>query len=287
MAQAAALLVPATLFAIMFALGLGLPRGTLDLIRSRRALVARVLLGSCVLVPLVAVLLLQWPVSELLSQPARFGLALMAVCPSAPLTLRKAGKAGGSSALAATLQVSSALAAVVSIPLMALLLTTLHGVEGWAILPRQVALQIGLAQILPLSLGMVVRRRWPAWAAGQTGFFDRLANVLLLILVVAVLLTTGQLLIPFLRRNLLALAFMTAMVLVSMVIGFVLAGRDREDQTTTALVTSMRNPGLALLFAATYGSTIEGLKLAILVYLLVTVLVHIPFMRWRRHLAAT
>jgi len=286
MAQAAALLVPATLFAIMFALGLGLPEGIRELIRRRRALLLRVLLGSCLLVPLVAVLLLQLPLSELLSQPARFGLALMAVCPSAPLTLRKASKAGGSSALAATLQVSAALVAIVSIPLMAQLLTKLHGVEGWDVLPRQVALQIGLAQILPLSLGMLVRRRWPAWAASRTGFFDRLANVLLLILVVAVLLKTGHLLIPFVSRNVLALAFMAVMVLASMAIGFLLAGRDREEQTTAALVTSMRNPGLALLFAGIYGPTIEGLKLAILVYLLVTVVVHIPFLRWRRQFAA-
>ncbi|MGB5135760.1 MAG: bile acid:sodium symporter [Prochlorococcaceae cyanobacterium] len=287
MAQAAALLAPATLFAIMFALGLGLPDGIRDLIRRRCALLLRVLLGSCVLVPLAVVLLLQLPLSELLSQPARFGLALMAVCPSAPLTMRKAGKAGGSCALAATLQVSAALAAIVSIPLMAFLITTLHGVEGWDILPRQVALQIGIAQILPLALGMVVRRRWPAWAASQIDFFDRLANVLLLILVVAVLLKTGHLLVPFVSRNLLALAVMAVMVLVSMAIGFLLAGRDREEQTTAALVTSMRNPGLALLFAGIYGPSIEGLKLAILVYLLVTVVVHIPFLRWRRQVAAS
>ena len=169
-----------------------------------------------------------------------------------------------------------------SIPLMAQLLTTLHGVEGWDVLPRQVAPQIGLAQILPLSLGMLVRRRRPTWAASRTGFFDRLANVLLLILVVAVLLKTGQLLIPFLSRKVLALAFMAAMVLASMAIRFLLAGADREEQTTAALVTSMRNPGLALLFAGIYGPSIEGLKLTILVYLLVTVVVHIPFLRWRR-----
>jgi predicted permease len=87
------LLVPATLFAIMFALGLGLPEEIRELISRRRALLLQVLFGSCVLVPLVVVLLLQLPLSELLSQPARFGLALMAVCPSAPLTLRKVVKA--------------------------------------------------------------------------------------------------------------------------------------------------------------------------------------------------
>lgn len=286
MAQAAALLVPATLFAIMFALGLSLPEGTRALLRGRRALLLRVLLGSCFLVPLAAVLLFQLPLSTQLSQPVRFGIALMALCPSAPLTLRKAGLAGGSRRLAATLQVSAGLAAIVSIPLMAALLTAIHDVEGWDLLPRQVAVQIGLAQILPLALGMLVRRRWPLWAESRTRFFNKLANLLLLILVLAVLVTTGHLLIPFVRGNVLALAFMAAMVLASMVIGFLLAGHDPRVQTTTALVTSMRNPGLALLFAGIYGPSMQGLKLAILAYLLVTVVLHIPFIRWRRGLVA-
>ncbi len=49
-----------------------------------------------------------------------------------------------------------------------------------------------------------------------------------------------------------------------------------------ALVISMRNPGLALVFAATYGAAVPGLKLAVLVYLLVTVLLSIPFVRWQK-----
>jgi predicted Na+-dependent transporter len=287
MAQVAALLVPATLFAIMFGLGLGLPEDTLELVRNRRPLLLRVLLGSCVLVPLVALLLLRLPPSELLSRPARFGIALMAVCPSAPLTLRKAGKAGGSSPLAATLQVSAALAAIVSIPLMAWLFTSSYEVEGWEILPRQVARQIGIAQILPLALGTLVRRRWPAWAERRTGFFDKVANLLLLILVVVVLLKTGPLLFPFMGTNLPALGFMAVMVIASMTIGFLLAGSDSEEQTTAALVTSMRNPGLALLFAGIYGPNVEGLRIAILAYLLVTLVVHLPFLRWRQQLAVS
>jgi predicted Na+-dependent transporter len=286
MAQAAALLVPATLFAIMFALGLGLPDDTLELIRPRRALLLRVLLGSCLLVPLLALLLLKLPLSFVLSKPARFAISLMAVCPSAPLTLRKAGKAGGSRALGATLQVSAAIAAIVSVPLMAWLLTTLHGVEGWEILPRQVARQIGIAQVLPLALGMGLRRWQPAWAEQWSGVFDRLANLLLLLLVVVVLVKTGHVLVPFMGRNLVALAFMAVMVLGSMAIGWFLAGADAEERTTAALVTSMRNPGLALLFAGIYGSGLEGLRIGILAYLLVTVLVQIPFVRWRSGLAA-
>ena len=285
MPKAAALLIPATLFAIMFALALGLPEDTLTWVRRRRLLLLRVLLGSCFLVPLVALGLLKLPFAAAISPPGRFAIGLMAVCPSAPLTLRKAGKAGGSSPLAATLQVSAALAAIVSIPVMAYVLTRAHGLEGWEILPRQVARQIAVAQILPLTIGMLVRRWQPAWAQRQQQTFDRLANGLLALLIGVVLFKTGPMLVPFLGRNLLALAAMAAVVVASMTIGFLLAGGAEEQRTTAALVTSMRNPGLALLFAGIYSPTMDGLKLAILTYLLVTVLVQIPFVRWRRGLA--
>jgi predicted Na+-dependent transporter len=280
-------LVTATLFTIMFTLGLGLPGTQLDLLLHRRALLLRVLLGSCVLVPLVALLLLRLPLTAAISTPARYAIALMAICPSAPLTLRKAGKARGSRQLAAHLQVGAALAAIVSIPLMAEVFTSAYAVQGWGITPGQVALQVGKAQILPLVCGLVVRRWQPGWAERWEGFFDRLANLLLLLLVLAVLAKTAHVLVPFMASNLLAIGFMAAMVLASLAIGWLLAGSDPEERTTVSLVTSMRNPGLALLFAATHAPQMDGLKLGILVYLLVTVVLELPFVRWRQGVTAS
>lgn len=286
MAQAAALLVSATLFAIMFALGLSLSGDKLDLVRERPALFARVLLGSCLLVPLVALVLLKLPLSAALSQPARFAIALMAACPSAPLTLRKAGKSSGNRQLAAQLQVSAAVLAIVSIPLMAEVFTQTYEIQGWDIGPRDVALQISSAQLLPLASGMLLRRWRPAWALRWEGLFDQLANALLLLLIVTVLVKTGHLLVPFLARSALALGFMAVMVVASLAIGHLLSGSDPQERTTTALVTSMRNPGLALLLAGTYASGMEGLKIAILAYLLTTVLISVPYLRWRRTLGS-
>ena len=128
-------LIPGALFLIMFALGLNLRDNHFDLIRNRSALLLRVLLGTCVLVPLVAMIILWLPLSFELSQPARLSIALMAVCPSAPLTLRKAGKAGGNAQMAVYLQMAAAIAAIISIPLMAELFTTVFKGQGWDIRP--------------------------------------------------------------------------------------------------------------------------------------------------------
>ena len=57
MAPSPTLLVQATLFMIMFALGVGLPLDGFSRWQQHRALLLRALLGTCVLVPLAALLL--------------------------------------------------------------------------------------------------------------------------------------------------------------------------------------------------------------------------------------
>ena len=278
-------LIPGALFLIMFALGLNLRDNHFDLIRDRSALLLRVLLGTCVLVPLVAMIILWLPLSFELSQPARLSIALMAVCPSAPLTLRKAGKVGGNAQMAVYLQMAAAIAAIISIPLMAELFTTVFKGQGWEIRPMQVAMNVGQVQILPLLLGLFLRRWLPAWAERAEPFFNKLANLLLLLLLVVIVVKAFPLLIPFASKNLLALALMAVMVIASLLIGYLLAGPDPKERTTVSLVISMRNPGLALLFAQINAPQMLELKLSILTYLVLTIIFSIPFLNWRKRLA--
>ena len=278
-------LIPGALFLIMFALGLNLRVNHFDLIRNRSALLLRVLLGTCVLVPLVAMIILWLPLSFELSQPARLSIALMAVCPSAPLTLRKAGKVGGNAQMAVYLQMAAAIAAIISIPLMAELFTTVFKGQGWEIRPMQVAMNVGQVQILPLLLGLFLRRWLPAWAERAEPFFIKLANLLLLLLLVVIVVKAFPLLIPFASKNLLALALMAVMVIASLLIGYLLAGPDPKERTTVSLVISMRNPGLALLFAQINAPQMLELKLSILTYLVLTIIFSIPFLNWRKRFA--
>ncbi len=282
MSITASLLVPPTLFSVMLALGVSLRPESMHHWRSRPSLPLRVLLGSCLLVPLLGLLLLQLPWSADLSRPARHAIALMAVCPSAPLALRKAGVSGGDRQLAALLQVSAALAAILTIPLLAMLFRQAFALDGWLIRPLDVALQVGLAQVLPLLLGVLLRRRLPQLAARLERPLDKLANGLLLVLVLVVLLKAGpQLLvtIPAEPGALLAIGVLTGL---SLALGRWLGGRDPREGLTTALVTAMRNPGLALLFASAHGQNLPGLKLWILTYVLVTLIVSIPLVRSSR-----
>jgi predicted Na+-dependent transporter len=275
-------LIKISLITLMVGLGLGLQLDALKGFTHRPWLILRVLLGTCVLVPLAALLLLKLPFTLQMSPGARFGIALMALSPSAPLTLRKAELQGGNRHMAALLQVAAALLAILSIPLLTDVFRAVYRVEGWDIQPRDVALQVALVQVLPLTIGLVLRRLFPRFGARWALPIQKAAFLVNLAVVALVLTMVSPKLLLFFQGNPLAIPTMVLMTAVALAIGYLLGGRNGEERTTTALVTSMRNPGLALLFAITHGRDIAGVKLAIASYLLVTILASIPFLRWSK-----
>jgi len=270
---AASLVIPLSLFAVMLALGVGLPLDALQNWRRHWPLILRAQLASCLLVPLAGGLLLLSPIAQGASIEARHAIALMAACPSAPLIVRKAGKSGQDASLAGLLQVTAALVAIVSVPLLADLASQVFAVEGWDVLPREVALQVGSGQILPLLLGLGLRRLWPTTLERLSRPLNRVANGLLLLLVALVFWRAAAGLINFGSGNLQAIGLMLLLVLASLGLGYGLAGGHGQQRSTTALVTAMRNPGLALLLAGSHAPDLPEVRLGVIVYALVTLVV--------------
>ena len=122
---------------------------------------------------------------------------------------------------------------------------------------------------------MGLRRWFAAVSARLVAPLEKLANGLLLLVILGL---TLPVLGAFLVSNLLAQPLIAAMAVLSLAVGWLLAGPSPAASTTTALVTSMRNPGLALLFATSHAPGIPMVKLTILsCVLLVTILVSILF----------
>ncbi|MEB3331675.1 MAG: bile acid:sodium symporter [Synechococcaceae cyanobacterium] len=282
MNQVASLMVAITLFTVMLALGLSLRTEAMHHWRTRPALPLRVLLGSCLLVPLLALLVLRMPWSAALSPAARYGIALMALCPSAPLALRKAGNSGGDRQLAALLQISAALTAIVSVPLVGLIFRQSFQLQGWDLQPLDVALQVLRVQVLPLLLGLLLRLWQPALTARLQTPLNRLANLLLILLLIVVLIKAGPQLVHSLAGDLQALPVMVLLAAASLAIGAAMAAGNSCERNTTALVCAMRNPGLALYLTKMHGKGLTGVRLMILAYVLVTVIVSIPLVRRAR-----
>ena len=287
MPQAASLLVTTTIVTLMFSLGLGLKQYPFLLLRDRPAFLWRVLLGTCVLVPLAGLVLVLLPLHGLLSRPAWTAMALMLACPSAPLILFRVRSSGGTAELAARLQIAAALLAILTIPLMEIVFTAdaaLHGweVTGWDIRPAQVAGQVLKVQVLPVVAGVVLGQWQPRLAQRCSQALGRLATVLLVGMMLALLMLSGRQLVPFLQQNLVALAGMVGLSVLSLAIGYGLAGADPLERRTVALVTGMRNTGLAAQLALTYGKGLPDLIPGILSYVLITVIVTSLFLKWQQ-----
>ena len=265
------ILVKVTLFTIMLSLGVSVDNKNLLGWIKRPGFLLRILVASCVVVPLLALMLLQSPLTAGLSPASKYAIALMALCPSAPLTLRKAAKAGGDRQLAAVLQVCSALTAVISVPLLAGLFRSLFAIEGWQIDPADVAIQVLTAQVLPLLIGIAIRVYKPIFASRIEKNLERLANFLLALLLVVLLVKIGPDLPAFIATNLTSLVLMVVLVALSLAIGYGLATGAGCNRRTAALLVTMRNPGLALLFASTHGGHLIGIKLAIITYVILTI----------------
>ena len=173
----------ATLFTVMFDLGLAIVPGEFRWVVRHPALVLKALFAVLIAVPVLALVVSR---AFDLTRPAEVGVVLMAISPGAPVALRRSLDSGGHSSFAPTLQIAVVVLAVVSMPLFIGVLNEYYGAAAVSD-PLQLARQVFVAQLLPLSLGMVVRRLAPRAAAWLEPRLRRLGGVLLIVLLLLVL----------------------------------------------------------------------------------------------------
>ncbi len=264
----------ATVFTVMFALGLGIAIVEFRWVLAHPGLVARGLFSVLVAVPAVALV-----VTRALDLPrmADIGVVLMAISPGAPVALRRSLDAGGHRAFAPALQIMVALLAVVSMPLSIAALDVVYAGEA-SISPAHLAKQVFIAQLLPLSLGMSMRHFAPSRAERIEPTLTRVAKWLLIALVVMALVNAWQAVLGAGLRIALAVIVVTALALA---VGHLLGGPVPATRTSVAITSAARNPGLALLVAS-LNSAAPEVGRTVLVYLLVSALTIIPYVMWRR-----
>ncbi|MEM9567287.1 MAG: hypothetical protein AAF974_03180, partial [Cyanobacteria bacterium P01_E01_bin.34] len=225
-------------------LSIGLSQGfrNLAFLCRRPSLLARCVVASFVLVPLAAMI-----VNYILplTFPIKVGLALMAVCPGAPMIYRKLLVGRTIPKLAGSFQVTTALLAVVVVPIWLSALSALYPSDATIELAA-VFRQVAMAQLIPIVLGLCIHEWFPELAAEfeqpifKLGTF-LLLGLILVILVVALpkVLTVGV--IPVIAAVLFAA--------VCLVLGHILGGPEPESRLTIAVANSTRNAGLALAIA--------------------------------------
>jgi BASS family bile acid:Na+ symporter len=268
----------ATIFTIMFDLGLAIVPGEFRSVARQPGLLLKGLFSVLIAVPALA-----WIVARALDLPraAEVGIMLMAIAPGAPVALRRSLDAGGHRSYAPALQIAVAALAVVSMPLSIAALNEYYGGSA-TIEPRHLARQVFTAQLLPLGLGMLVRYLFARQAAWLEPKLGRLGRWLLIALVVLVLLDIWQVVIGAGPRVTIAIVVVTVLAVAA---GHLLGGPDPATRTATAISSAIRNPGLALL-VATLNAAAPAITAAVLAYFAIAALTLIPYVAWRRRAGA-
>ena len=231
-----------TIFILMLSIGLSQGFSKVTYLWRRPSLLSRCLLAAFVLVPIAAILINQ---VIPMSFPTRLGLAMMAICPGAPMVYRKSLKGKTLPVLAGSFQVTMAIVCVVAVPIWVGILSKLYPADA-TVDAATVFQQVASVQLLPIVLGLALREWFSELADHWTETLTNVGNflfkgIVLLVLVIALpkVLTAGVLTV------LGALLFATA----CLVIGHALGGPDPESRLTIAGANSTRNAGLALALA--------------------------------------
>jgi BASS family bile acid:Na+ symporter len=267
-------LVAVTVFTVMFTVGLSIVLGELKWIWQRPAPMVRGLFAVLIAVPVLALV-----ISRALELPrlSEIGLVLMAIAPGAPVALRRSLEAGGHRAFAPSLQIGVAVLAVVSMPLSIAALNHLYGGHA-SISPWDVARQVCVAQLLPLALGMGVRKSGASLAMRIEPRLRQVSAGLLVAVLALVLIDTWRILLDANPRALAAIALTLGVALAA---GHWLGGPEPAMRTAVAISSAARNPGLALL-VATVNHAPSEVTAVILAYLVVAVFGIVPYIAWRR-----
>jgi BASS family bile acid:Na+ symporter len=264
----------ATVFIVMFALGLTLDACEMRWWLGRPGLVARALGSVFLVVPAVAI-----ATGYLLglSREGQVAIALMAVSPGAPVALRRSIQSGSHHSFAAVLQGLVAALAIVTMPLAVIVLNAIYGTHG-SIAPALVAKQVSVTQLLPLGAGLVLRAGLPALAIRVEPIVRRIAALMLAGFLVAALLALGPLVLGAAAGTLAAVTIITVIALAA---GHALGGPDEDTRRAVAFVSAIKNAGLALLVASANHAPPEVMS-TLLAYLFWAAIVVMPYVMWRR-----
>jgi bile acid:Na+ symporter, BASS family len=226
--RSSAYFVTATIFSLMFALGVNHSFRQVTYLLRQPGLMVRSLLSVIVMVPGIVVVLV-WVFS--LPPAVATGLALLAAAPGAPVTYKRVEMAGGEMEYGVNLQLTLALLAVVVTPLTLAVFFSIFDLMIDRVAPLDVARQVAQVTFLPVIAGFLLRYFLPALADRIGNPLRILGNILLIILLLLVV--VALVIAPDLRMMLnlgweatMAIVLMVALSLAS---GHFLGGPAQES----------------------------------------------------------
>lgn len=242
--------LPIAIMIIMCGIGLTLTLTDFRHIREHPKPVVVGLVGHYVLLPLLG-FTVAWAFS--LPTELAVGFVLVAACPSGSTSNLLTFLARGNVALAVTLTVISALVTFLSVPLLVNLALDVFGGEARAIrLPIGPTIKhLALLVLLPVTIGMTVRRFAPAFALKVEPAVGRFALVVALVVVAALVYVERDTIADMMVKiGPAALALGCAAIGLGFLLGRV-SGLVLRDAITVGMEVGVQNATLAMVIALT------------------------------------
>ncbi len=263
---------------VMISIGLRVSGGELLDILRNRALLTRTLLANCVLIPAMGFLLVRiFP----LTPDASIGILLLAAIPGTPIALQFTRMAKKQLAFAAAMVFGLSLVSLAMIPLAIEVMPGMAQRDQRPMLLLVTSIVLYIA--LPLCAGL-----WVAWRAPKIAHrlvlpLDVLATVVFIFLMWEThLMRRGALNAIRGRGTILA---MLLLLLLSMLIGWLIGGPDRESRRVLATSSGMRSV-IVVLYVARYCFPGTNVYMIPIVYVSLMVpmnlLFHLAFTGWHK-----
>jgi BASS family bile acid:Na+ symporter len=191
---------------------------------------------------------------------------------------KKEAKAGGHASFGLGLMAMLALVSIVAVPAAAEILERYSG-RPFAMPPGAVAGVVLKAALVPLAAGMVVRAGLPALAARLEKVVTLLGTVLMPVAIVVLLAGTLSAISAFIGGGIIIAT--TIFTVAGLGIGHLLGGPDPDHAVVLALSTACRHPAIALGIATTNFPD-QHFGPLILLYVIVSTAIGIPYVAWRK-----
>jgi BASS family bile acid:Na+ symporter len=238
------LIAAITLIEMMLTLGMGASLGNVSRVMVDWRLLIGAAIANYALVPAAAVgLLLLFQAKPMVA----VGFLIAAVCPGAPFGPPFTAIARGNVTTAVGLMIVLAGSSALLAPLLLRIVIPLTA--GNQPISVSAGKMIGLllgAQLLPLCLGLALRRFLPTYAAKGQKPMSMLSTVLNLITFGLIVFVQFRMLLEI---RPMAYVGMFALVLAGVVAGWLLGGSGNGNRTAMAMVTSVRNVGVTTVVA--------------------------------------
>jgi len=174
-----------------------------------------------------------------LNEGERIAMLLIAIAGGAPFIPKLADIAKGDIPFSIGLMLLLMVVTIFFMPLVVPLMFSGAEASSWDIAKSLVA-----TMLLPLIVALIIRAYWEKGARPIKGFFAKLTNIAMLVLIISLVILNTNHLIDKVGYPLLAILLL---LIGAMVIGYYLGGKEKEIRVVSSLGAGQRNISAALL----------------------------------------